>query len=376
MLQLNKNDISLERQSADALSAIRELAKDLSDKKYVDSKYVEGMLARETQNTTFLGNGIAIPHGTTDTRSLVKQTGLVVHHYPNGVDWGNGNITYLAIGIAAKSVEHLDILRQLTKVLSNDGIQEALKSATTADQIISIVSGNAQTACEFNESLVQTNFPAGDLLQLAAVGAGLLKNADVVNSTFVADIVSKAPTHLGNGLWMMNSDQGVNKTAMSIVTLSQQVSIEGQPVQGLVTFSSNSYAHKAQLETLQKLVIEQQQQKLLTGSVSDILSLFGQHSTSVDLNDGLTATYKIINAHGLHARPGAMLVAEAKKFESSIQVENLDISSKPVNAKSLMKVIALGVKHGHHLKFTAQGNDATQALESIGTAIQSGLGEE
>ena len=124
MLQLNKNDISLERQSADALSAIRELAKDLSDKKYVDSKYVDGMLAREAQNTTYLGDGIAIPHGTTDTRSLVKQTGLVVHHYPKGVDWGNGNITYLAIGIAAKSDEHLDILRQLTKVLSNDGIQE------------------------------------------------------------------------------------------------------------------------------------------------------------------------------------------------------------------------------------------------------------
>ncbi len=71
-----------------------------------------------------------------------------------------------------------------------------------------------------------------------------------------------------------------------------------------------------------------------------------------------------------------MLVAEAKKFESSIQVENLDISSKPVNAKSLMKVIALGVKHGHSLKFTAQGNDATQALESIGVAIESGLGEK
>ncbi|NMS30920.1 HPr family phosphocarrier protein, partial [Vibrio parahaemolyticus] len=48
---------------------------------------------------------------------------------------------------------------------------------------------------------------------------------------------------------------------------------------------------------------------------------------------------------------------------------------KAVNAKSLMKVIALGVKHGHQLQFTAEGPDAPQALESIGNAIASGLGE-
>ncbi|MCV5736866.1 HPr family phosphocarrier protein, partial [Escherichia coli] len=79
--------------------------------------------------------------------------------------------------------------------------------------------------------------------------------------------------------------------------------------------------------------------------------------------------------HGLHARPGAMLVAEAKKFESNIRVANLDGDGKAVNAKSLMKVIALGVKHGHQLQFSAEGPDAAQALESIGNAIASGLGE-
>ncbi len=70
-----------------------------------------------------------------------------------------------------------------------------------------------------------------------------------------------------------------------------------------------------------------------------------------------------------------MLVAEAKKFESTIRVSNLDGDGKEVNAKSLMKVIALGVKHGHQLQFVAEGDDAAQALESIGKAIASGLGE-
>lgn len=70
-----------------------------------------------------------------------------------------------------------------------------------------------------------------------------------------------------------------------------------------------------------------------------------------------------------------MLVAEAKKFESTIKVENLNGDGKPANAKSLMKVIALGVKRGNELKFTASGPDAQQALDAIGVAIESGLGE-
>jgi phosphocarrier protein FPr len=70
-----------------------------------------------------------------------------------------------------------------------------------------------------------------------------------------------------------------------------------------------------------------------------------------------------------------MLVAAAKKFESKITVCNLDGTAQPVNAKSLMKVIAMGVKCGHKLQFSADGADATQALEAIGQAIESGLGE-
>ena len=70
-----------------------------------------------------------------------------------------------------------------------------------------------------------------------------------------------------------------------------------------------------------------------------------------------------------------MLVAEAKKFESTIKVANLDGDGSTVNAKSLMKVIALGVKKGHQLQFTADGADAQQALASIGAAIEAGLGE-
>ena len=86
--------------------------------------------------------------------------------------------------------------------------------------------------------------------------------------------------------------------------------------------------------------------------------------------------FKIKNPHGLHARPGALLVAEAKKFESTITVRNMDgDNNKSVNAKSLMKIMIIGAKSGNNLEFTADGSDAVEALLAIGTAIAGGLGE-
>ena len=89
----------------------------------------------------------------------------------------------------------------------------------------------------------------------------------------------------------------------------------------------------------------------------------------------LEATFTIRNEHGLHARPSAMLVNEVKKYNATIQVQNLDRDSQLVSAKSLMKIVALGVQKGHRLRFVATGEEAQQALDGIGKAIEAGLGE-
>lgn len=121
MLTLKTDDIQLGAQAADKVSAIRLVAARLSAAGLVTEAYVDGMLRREEQTATYLGSGIAIPHGTTDTRDLVLQTGVQVLHFPDGVEWADGQKAYVVIGIAAKSDEHLGILRQLTRVLSDDG---------------------------------------------------------------------------------------------------------------------------------------------------------------------------------------------------------------------------------------------------------------
>ncbi|MEZ8602476.1 fused PTS fructose transporter subunit IIA/HPr protein [Vibrio splendidus] len=376
MLKLSKSDITLGQTAEDKFKAIQNIAGDLTAKGLVDSGYVEGMLNRENQNSTFLGNGIAIPHGTTDTRGLVKETGVAVHHFPEGIDWADGNRVYVAIGIAAKSDEHLGILKQLTKVLAADGVEEKLKQAKSEDEIIALLNGEVQLEADLDASLVQLLFPASDMVQMSAVAGGLLKNTGCTDNAFVADLVTKTPTHLGQGLWLLGSDKGVTRTGVSFVSTANHCEYEGTPVKALVAFAACNSAHQSILANLSKMVFEGKQQQLLTADAAQVIGLLkGEAVSKASQDDDNCAVFKIKNAHGLHARPGAMLVAEAKKFESTIRVSNLDGDGKEVNAKSLMKVIALGVKHGHQLQFVAEGEDAAQALESIGKAIASGLGE-
>ncbi len=377
MLKLTHTDITLGQSADDKFTAIRTIAADLASKGLVEEGYVEGMLNREKQNSTFLGNGIAIPHGTTDTRELVKNTGVTVHHFPQGVDWGDGNTVYVAIGIAAKSDEHLGILKQLTRVLSADGVEDLLKSATTEKEIIALLNGEVQLEAELNEQLIQLNVPASDMTQMAAITAGLLKNAACVGDEYIADIIAKTPSYLGLGLWLVSSNKAVTRTGVAFISNSNSTTYTDKPLKALLTVAACNSAHQNIMNTLSQLIYDNKQEQLYSLDAPALISLLKgeEPAPASDADAGNVAVFKIKNAHGLHARPGAMLVAEAKKFAANIRVVNLNGDGKAVNAKSLMKVIALGVKQGHELQFTADGEDAAQALEAIGKAIDAGLGE-
>ncbi|WP_325893968.1 fused PTS fructose transporter subunit IIA/HPr protein [Grimontia sp. NTOU-MAR1] len=370
MLELTEGDVQLGKNAATKQEAIEHIADDLVAKGLVGEGYSSGMLSRENQNSTYLGNGIAIPHGTTDTRDLVKQTGVQIHHFANGVNWGNGNTVYLAIGIAAKSDEHLGILKQLTHVLSAEGVEEKLKTATHAEQILSVLKGANQQVLLFDESTITLSFPATDLLSMSAVCAGKLKNANAVDQDYVSALLGQSPICLGQGLWINASSIGVKQTSIAFISSEQGFDVDGKAVKGLITVAANTDEHAEIMKNIGKLLFD--------GKVADV---FGASPESVikaftDIRQGgLSQIFKIKNAHGLHARPGAMLVSIAKKFDSQIWVLNLDGDGKQVNAKSLMKVIALGVRQGHELEFTTDGVDAQVAIDAIGQAIEAGLGE-
>ena len=131
MLSLDLSAVRLGARVVDKTDAIRQVGQILVDAGFIEPGYVDSLLARERVANTFLGNGIAIPHGVPKDRGLIKQTGVAVLQVPDGVDWNPGDRVHLVVGIAAKSDEHLQILTNLTDVLGD--ADEAARLAHTAD---------------------------------------------------------------------------------------------------------------------------------------------------------------------------------------------------------------------------------------------------
>jgi phosphocarrier protein FPr len=98
--------------------------------------YIDSMLRREMQANTYLGHGIAIPHGQPQDRELIRRTGIAVVQFPTGVAWREGQTVRLAVGIAARSDEHLSILAALTDLLDDEAEAAHLSSTTNPDEIV------------------------------------------------------------------------------------------------------------------------------------------------------------------------------------------------------------------------------------------------
>jgi phosphocarrier protein FPr len=131
MFELTTENIRLSAAAASKEEAIRQVGQLLVAGGFIEPAYVESMLGRELQANTFLGNGIAIPHGMGQDRELIRRTGIAVLQVPDGVAWKEGDRARLLIGIAARSDEHLTLLANLVDVLGDAAVAERL--ATTSD---------------------------------------------------------------------------------------------------------------------------------------------------------------------------------------------------------------------------------------------------
>ena len=150
-MQLTTSLIRLGATPRDKNEAIRQVAALLAENGKVAPEYVEGMFAREAQENTYLGNGVAIPHGTPQSRHLIKETAIAVLQVPGGIDWedGEGEPAYLIVGIAASDNEHLAVLKRLSTVVGDEAVVERLAKTTDAEDIrraLSDVAGGESAA--------------------------------------------------------------------------------------------------------------------------------------------------------------------------------------------------------------------------------------
>ncbi len=127
---LSGEAVILGARAADKGDAIRQAGEILVKVGCVGPSYVDGMLARERALSTYLGNGIAIPHGERNDIQYVYSTGFSVVQLPDGVKWEPGENVYLIIGLASTGLQHVEVLSNLVELLQEPETIERLVHTT------------------------------------------------------------------------------------------------------------------------------------------------------------------------------------------------------------------------------------------------------
>jgi mannitol PTS system EIIA component len=104
----------------------------------VEAGYVDAMLEREQSMSTSVGEGFAIPHGTDESRSLIKTTALSFAQFPGGVEWPEDRV-FVCIGIAARDDSHMEILASLATILMEPESARQLREARDPDAVLAVL---------------------------------------------------------------------------------------------------------------------------------------------------------------------------------------------------------------------------------------------
>lgn len=119
--------------------AMREAAGILQDAGAVTAAYFDAMLQREQTVSTYMGNELAIPHGTNETKDAILDSALSFVRYDGGIDWDGQDVTFV-VGIAGKGDEHLEILSQIALIFSEDEEVARLKAAASPEDLFALLS--------------------------------------------------------------------------------------------------------------------------------------------------------------------------------------------------------------------------------------------
>ena len=143
LFKLSASNVFLGNHADNKEQAIRFAGEQLVKGGYVEPEYVDAMLEREKLTPTYLGESIAVPHGTVEAKDRVLKTGVVFCQYPAGVHFGEEpeDIARLVIGIAARNNEHIQVITSLTNALDDDSVIARLATTTSVQEVLDLLSG-------------------------------------------------------------------------------------------------------------------------------------------------------------------------------------------------------------------------------------------
>lgn len=137
MAVLSRDKIKINVKVSDKYEAIRVVGQMLVDAGHVPADYIEYMIKREDDLSTYMGAGLAIPHGTNEAKPLIKSTGLAVCVIPSGVLFGEGQAK-LVVGIAAVGDDHMDLLTNIAMLVTDGDVMERLLTTQSEDEMLDI----------------------------------------------------------------------------------------------------------------------------------------------------------------------------------------------------------------------------------------------
>ena len=135
---LSRSQIKLPGTARTKHDAIRETGAILVEVGAVEPAYIDSMFDRERSVSTYMGNYLAIPHGTTESKETIKRSALSVVRYPEPIDW-DGNEVLFALGIAGYQGGHMDILSRIALVFSDTDEVDKLVAARSAEEIYDLL---------------------------------------------------------------------------------------------------------------------------------------------------------------------------------------------------------------------------------------------
>ena len=136
---LSPRDGRLERAAASREEAIRAAGQILVDAGAVRPEYIDSMLARESSVSTYMGNWLAIPHGTNEAKDSILRSALSFVRYDAPIDWG-GDEARFVVGIAGIGDEHLEILSKIAIIFSDEDEVQKLLDAGSSDELVALLS--------------------------------------------------------------------------------------------------------------------------------------------------------------------------------------------------------------------------------------------
>lgn len=139
MSVLTLDQIRIHPGGATQEEALQEVSDMLVSIGAVTPAYLDAMRQREATVSTFMGNGLAIPHGTNEAKDAILASALAVIRYDGGVDWAGEQANFV-IGIAGRGDEHLEILSQIAILFSDEDDVARLAAAATPDELYALLS--------------------------------------------------------------------------------------------------------------------------------------------------------------------------------------------------------------------------------------------